>query len=86
MKKLLLNSYLVFSAAFLMTLASWLTWGSSCQDVWATEGGDSYSGMCAGDGIQYVGVFLTAVVVSVVFITISKLVMRLLGYKISRIK
>lgn len=89
----MLNSLLVFSLAFVLTLASWLTWGSSCADFqkayWSIPegaGSGSYSGMCAGDGIQFVGVFVMALVVSSIFVALAHLLLKLLGFQITRRK
>lgn len=94
MKKMLLNCYLVLSISLLTTAASYATWAHSCPDFWdawgripeGSSGAGSYSGMCAGDGIQYVGVFVTAVIVSIIFLSVTKIVMHTLGYKISGTK
>lgn len=94
MKKLLLNCYLVLSISLLTTAASYATWAHSCPDFWdawgripeGSSGVGSYSGMCAGDGIQFVGVFVYALLFSFLFLGISHLVLKLLGFEITKKK
>lgn len=85
MKRAFLIAYLIFSISLLMTTASWLTWGSSCQDIHRlVREGDSYNGMCAGDGIQYVGVFCYSVMITIAFLAVTALVMKVLKIKLSK--
>ncbi len=95
MRKKLLWTYLWLSVSLLTTVASYATWANSCPDFWdiwgripesASNGQGGYSGMCAGDGIQYVGVFVTALFVSVAFLLITKFVVNLLGLTLERKK
>lgn len=94
MKKLIFKLYLVISISLLTTTASYLTWANSCPDFYdawgkipeGSPGNGTYRGMCTGDGIQYVGVFLTALIVTIVFLLVTKFVLKQLGYKITDTK
>lgn len=94
MKKAVLYPFFVVFLAFLLTLSSWLTWNSSCGDFnkaykrlsdgsgSAVVTGDGYTGMCAGDGMQFVGVFVFSLVVSAAFLGLILLLLRFFGLKV----
>lgn len=80
MKKLALKLYLVLSIALMLTAASWFTWSNSCQDIHqVSREGAIYTGMCAGDGIQYVGVFVVCVLAALIYVLITAFIFKMLG-------
>lgn len=85
MKKTFLIAYLLFSISILLTAASWFTWNDSCQDMYRSpREGDSYGGMCAGDGVQFVGVFLFSLVITAIYLAITTFVLKFLGVKLTK--
>ncbi len=94
MRKKLLFAYLWATISLLMTISSYLTWAKSCPDftdAWgripesaphSTVSPDGYTGMCAGDGIQFIGVFIICIVASLAFILVGRIVLRVLKLKI----
>ncbi len=85
MKKSFLITYLLFSISILLTAASWFTWGSSCQDIYRlVREADSFGGMCACDGVQFVGVFVFFLVITAIYLVITALVLKLLGIKLTK--
>jgi hypothetical protein len=83
-KKILLITYFILSIGFLLTLASRLTWESSCSYTQLIPEGRGYSGMCAGDGIQFVGVFLEAIIAASIYVLVTALLLKFLGYKLTK--
>lgn len=84
MRKLLLAAYLTLSLGMSLTTVSWLTWGNSCEAVnKLIDEGTSFSGMCAGDGIQFVGVFVYSLIAALIYIGMTILTLKLLGLKIT---
>ena len=87
MKKLATYLYLLLSISISLTAASWFTWAKSCSEIHRlAREGDSYSGMCAGDGIQFVGIFIIMLAVTIIFLTISKYILRFLGFELQKHK
>ena len=84
MKKIAISLYLIFTISVLLTAASWFTWGNACQYTSLIPEGQSYGGMCASDGIGFVGVFVFFVIVTVAYLAFSAFVFKLLGYKLTK--
>jgi hypothetical protein len=84
MKKFIVVTYLILTISIMLTAASWLTWGSSCQYITLIPEGQSYSGMCAGDGVQYAGIFVFCLVITLAYLGITALVLKLLGFKLTK--
>jgi hypothetical protein len=84
MKKFIVVTYLVLTISIMLTAASWFTWGNSCQYVTLVPEGQSHSGMCAGDGVQYAGIFVLCLLIAVAYLGITALVLKLLGVRLTK--
>ena len=84
MRKFLVVAYLVLSLSTLLTASAWFTWSSSCQYVALLPEGVSYGGMCAGDGVQFFGLFGFFVILTAVYLAITWLLLKLLGLKLTK--
>lgn len=82
MKKFMLTSYLILTISVMLTAASWFTWGNTCEYIYSLPEGSSYSGMCAGDGVQFVGIFGLFVIIASLYILLTAVLFRYLGYKL----
>jgi hypothetical protein len=84
MKKPLLFVYSVLSLSIILTAVSWFTWGSSCRYTFLIPEGSRYSGMCAGDGMQFIGIFGFSVLIAIIYLALMILVFKALGVKLTK--
>lgn len=94
MRKKIFICFAWLTLSLLLTLSSYLTWANACPDFQRAysqipEGagtGGGYSGMCAGDGIQFVGVLFNSLIVSAGFLFSLKFVLYLLDLNLDNNK
>jgi hypothetical protein len=85
MKRLLVIAYLMLSISVMLTAASWFTWGNSCEDIYRlAREGDHYSGMCVGDGVQFVGIFGFFLVITLIYLAVTALIFKIVGLKLTK--
>lgn len=84
MKKLALYIFIILTLSLGLTAVSWFTWGSSCAYIYQVPEGQSYSGMCAGDGVQFAGLFGMFVILAALYVLLVKFVLKLLGFRLTK--
>lgn len=84
MKKAALYIYLILSLGIGLTAVSWFTWSSSCEYVYHIPEGESFGGMCGGDGVQFAGLFVLFMVLAGLYVLLTGLVLKLLGFKLTK--
>ena len=84
MKKFVLFVYVILSLGIIFTAFSWFTWGNACKYTALIPEGRSYSGMCAGDGIQFVGVFAFSLLIAIAYLGLTTIIFKAVGIKLTK--
>lgn len=85
MGKLLLYGYLVLSLLISLLATTIVTANMACNGFdKILQEGDTYSGICGRDGTSFVGTFVFALIAVAVYLLITKFVLQLIGYKLTK--